>query len=69
MIAIGATIVTYERTLDPRSGRVRKEGSSLLSALTSAPWKTLSADSLRRARQILETGVISTTDGQPTGRR
>lgn len=43
-------------------------GSALARIMGHSPQR-LMADGLRRARQILETGVLSTTEGQPTGRR
>jgi uncharacterized membrane protein len=43
-------------------------GTALAHIMGHSPQR-LVADCLRRARQLLETGVVSTTEGQPTGRR
>lgn len=43
-------------------------GTALAHIMGHSPQRLL-AESLRRARQLLETGVISSTEGQPTGQR
>lgn len=43
-------------------------GTALAHIMGHSPQR-LVAENLRRARQLLETGVISGTEGQPTGRR
>ena len=49
-----ATIVTYERFLDPRSKRVRRQTSSVKSGITTKPWVSLSPDSLQRVGYVAE---------------
>lgn len=44
-----ATIVQHQRSLEPDGRRVLWQQSSLGSAITARPWRSLSADSLRRA--------------------
>lgn len=44
---MGATIVTYERSTDPGSGRVRHQSAGIRSGFTSRPWTTRNTDSLR----------------------
>jgi len=59
------TMVSARLEYVPSGGSL---GTALAHIMGQSPQRML-ADSLRCARQILETGVISTTDGQPTGRR
>jgi len=49
-----ATIVTYERFLEPRSKRVLRQSSRVKSGETNRPWTSLSADSLRRVGYVAE---------------
>jgi hypothetical protein len=49
-----ATIVTYERFLDPRSKRVRRQSSNVKSGITTKPWISLSPDSLQRVGYVAE---------------
>jgi hypothetical protein len=51
--ALNATIVTYERALDPRNGRVREQSVGIKSGITTRPWVSLSADSLRRIGYVV----------------
>lgn len=59
--AIGATIVTYERTLDPDRERVLRHNSSISSGLTRGLWISPPSDSLRRGGY-----VVSNLDGTTT---
>jgi uncharacterized membrane protein len=59
------TMVSARLEYVPAGGSL---GTALAHIMGQSPQRML-ADALRRARQILETGVISSTDGQPTGRR
>jgi hypothetical protein len=59
--AIGATLISYQRSLDPVRGRVLRQVSSVLSGLTKAAWTSPSADSLRRSGY-----VVSNLDGTTT---
>jgi uncharacterized membrane protein len=43
-------------------------GTALAHIMGHSPHRLL-AENLRRARQLLETGVVSRTEGQPTGKR
>ena len=43
-------------------------GTALAHIMGHSPQRLI-ADGLRRARQLLETGVLSTTEGQPAGKR
>src|SRR5438094_476026 len=49
-----ATIVTYERFLDPRSKRILRQSSSVKSGDTNKPWVSLSPDSLQRVGYVAE---------------
>lgn len=51
-----ATTVTYERFLDPRTKRVRRQGSRLGSGASTKPWVSISADSLRRSGYVVQSG-------------
>jgi len=51
--SVNAAIITYERTLDPNSERVREQQSGILSGLTVRPWVSLPPDSLRKVGYIL----------------
>lgn len=59
------TIVAARLEYLPAGGSL---GTALAHIMGHSPQRLL-AESLRRARQLLETGVISTTQGQPTGSR
>ena len=59
------TMVSARLEYVPAGGSL---GSALARIMGRSPQRMV-ADSLRRARQILETGVISTTEGQSSGRR
>jgi hypothetical protein len=53
--AIGARVVSYERVVDLiRRGRVVRQSSRILSGLTTRPWRSLSADSLRRIGYVVQ---------------
>ena len=43
-------------------------GAAISHLMGRSPQRVL-ADKLRRARSLLETGEVATTNGQPTGRR
>ena len=51
--SVNAAIITYDRTLDPNSERIREQSSGILSGLTVRPWSSLTADSLRKVGYIL----------------
>ena len=51
---MGATIVTYDRNLDPKSRRVRSQTSNVQSGITTKPWISPSPDSLRRVGYVRE---------------
>jgi hypothetical protein len=51
--SVNAAIITYERTLDPNSERIREQHSGLLSGLTVRPWMSLSPDSLRKVGYVV----------------
>jgi hypothetical protein len=51
--AITATTVTYERVLDRNARRVRDQHSQVSTAVVSQPWRSLSADSLRRGGYVV----------------
>jgi len=59
------TIVAARLEYAPTGGSL---GAALAHVMGRSPQR-LVADSLRRARALLETGEIATTRGQPTGRR
>lgn len=59
------TIVAARLEYVPSGGSL---GTALAHIMGHSPQRLL-ADGLRRARQLLETGVLSTTHGQPTGSR
>jgi uncharacterized membrane protein len=59
------TLVTVRLDYDPPADRL---GVSLLKVLGQAPEQQVARD-LRRWKQLLETGEIATTEGQPSGRR
>jgi uncharacterized membrane protein len=59
------TLVAARLEYVPSGGSL---GTALAHIMGHSPQR-LMADGLRRARQILETGVLSTTEGQPTGKR
>lgn len=59
------TIVAARLEYVPSGGTL---GTALAHIMGQSPQR-LVAETLRRARQLLETGVVSTTEGQPTGRR
>ncbi len=59
------TIVEVRLEYVPSGGSL---GSALAHIMGHSPQR-LVAEGLRRARQLLETGVIATTQGQPTGSR
>lgn len=46
---LSATIVQYQRSLDPAGRRVLRQQSSLRSGTTARPWRSVSLDSLRRS--------------------
>ena len=56
--AVKATIVTYERTLDPNTERIRQQAAGVISGLTARPWTSLPPDSLRKVGY-----VVSDRDG------
>jgi hypothetical protein len=49
-----ATIVTYERFLNPRSKRVLRQSSTVKSVSATRPWISLSPDSLQRVGYVAE---------------
>ncbi|HEX7939195.1 MAG TPA: carboxypeptidase regulatory-like domain-containing protein, partial [Gemmatimonadaceae bacterium] len=51
--SVNATIITYERTLDPNSERIREQSSGIMSGLTVRPWTSLTPDSVRKVGYIL----------------
>ncbi len=53
--AINATIVTYERTLDLPKRRVIRQSATVRSGVANQPWRSMSADSLRRMGYVSET--------------
>jgi carboxypeptidase family protein/TonB-dependent receptor-like protein len=53
---MAATIVTYERSTEPGSGKVREQSAGIRSGFTARPWITRPVDSLRRAGYV-ETGA------------
>jgi hypothetical protein len=53
---MAATIVTYERSTEPGSGRIREQSAGIRSGLTERPWTTRNVDSLRSAGYV-ETGA------------
>lgn len=59
------TIVSVHLEYVPVGGSL---GTALARMMGQSPQR-LVAESLRRARQLLETGVLATTEGQPAGRR
>jgi uncharacterized membrane protein len=59
------TIVDARFEYQPTGGSL---GVALARVMGRSPQRVI-ADSLRRARALLETGEVPTTDGQPTGRR
>lgn len=59
------TVVAARLEYLPSGGSL---GTALAHIMGHSPQR-LMADGLRRARQLLETGVLSTTEGQPAGRR
>ena len=50
---IAATVVAYERTLEPDGRRVRQQSSTVRSGYVTQPWLTLSPDSLRRVGYVV----------------
>jgi len=58
------TVVTVELDYKPPGGTF---GATVAKLLGQAPEKQVPAD-LRRLRQVLETGVLQSTEGQPAGR-
>jgi uncharacterized membrane protein len=58
------TIVKVTMRYDPPAGRL---GKVIASLFREEPSQQI-ADDLRRLKQLMETGEISTTEGQPTGR-
>lgn len=63
--AARGTIVIARLEYVPSGGTL---GTALAHIMGHSPQR-LVAESLRRARQLLETGVIASTEGQPTGKR
>lgn len=51
-----ATTVTYERFLDPRSKRLRRQESRISTGASARPWVSISADSLHRAGYVAQSG-------------
>jgi hypothetical protein len=45
---LSASIMTYDRTLDPTFPRVRRQSTSFGTVLSGRPWRSTTADSLRR---------------------
>lgn len=50
---VAVTTVSYERTLDRDLKRIRLESSSISAGFFSRPWRSLSADSLRRVGYVV----------------
>jgi hypothetical protein len=50
---ISAILMTYERTLDPTFPRVRRQSTAFTSAISGRPWRSTSADSLRRYGYVI----------------
>ncbi len=48
MRGLGATIVSYQRSLNPRNGKVLEHHSSIGSGVTTRPWKSARPDALRQ---------------------
>jgi len=63
--SIHASLVAYERVYDPGSSRIREQHSSIRSGLTTAAWKSLPADSLRRIGYVVENAQGWTTYYSP----
>lgn len=59
------TIVEARLEYAPSGGSL---GTALAHIMGHSPQRLI-AENLRRARQLLETGVISSTEGQPSGKR
>jgi uncharacterized membrane protein len=59
------TMVAARLEYAPSGGSL---GTALAHIMGHSPQRVV-AENLRRARQLLETGVLSTTEGQPTGNR
>ena len=59
------TIIAARLEYVPAGGSL---GTALAHIMGHSPQRLL-AESLRRARQLLETGVVATTEGQPSGKR
>ena len=51
-----ATVMTYERTLDPRTRRVREQNASVATGFVTQPWRTVSPAILHRE------GYVATDD-------
>lgn len=51
-----ATVMRVQRTIDPKSGRVRRESSRQDSGFVTKPWGTVPPDSLRRFGYIYRLG-------------
>lgn len=51
---LGATLVTFDRSLDPDTRRVREQNSAVRTGITSKPWISMSADSLHRLGYLFE---------------
>jgi uncharacterized membrane protein len=58
------TVVRLEMEYTPRGGRI---GAALAKFLSEAPELAV-LENLRRFKQLMETGEIATTEGQPSGR-
>jgi len=61
--AIGATTVSYDRTLDPRGRRVLAQTATVRSEVVTQPWRGIPPDSLRRFGY-----VVSEPDGMTSFR-
>jgi hypothetical protein len=53
---IGTTIVSYRRTLDLANGRITQQTATVRSEVLKQPWRSISADSLRKTGYVFETG-------------
>jgi hypothetical protein len=50
---VSATVMRYERSIDPVSNRIKEQSSAIDSGRTERPWKSLTIDSLRRIGYVV----------------
>ncbi|MEX2177632.1 MAG: carboxypeptidase regulatory-like domain-containing protein [Gemmatimonadaceae bacterium] len=58
---VGATMVTYQRTLDPGSRRVREQHARIQTGMVTRPWTSLPVDSLRAVGYVVVDQQNATT--------